>query len=144
MKKFRADMKENQMVFWCIRSSSLKILNVRYLYLSTVHWEAASNTIYLVNHSTYIWFGITKQTKSGRKAVGKPKCLMQYVALTSFSFCVLFISTHCLLCLLRNQKPSSEQRDSFIIRIFRVGRCIKLITSIKNKPYIKIFTGQAV
>lgn len=41
----------------------------------------------LVNHSIYIWFGITKQTKSGQKALGKPKCLMQYVALTSLFLC---------------------------------------------------------
>lgn len=59
-------------------------------------------------------------------------------------FSVPFISTHCLLCPLRNQQPSSEQRDSFIIRILQVGRCIKLITSIKNKPCSKILLGQAV
>lgn len=66
-------MKENQLVLSCIRSSSPKILNIRYLYLSTSHWEAASNTVYSANHSLYIWFGITEQTNSGQKLQIKAK-----------------------------------------------------------------------
>lgn len=39
-----------------------KMENIRYLYLGTCPWEAAS-----VNHPLYISFGITEQTKSGQK-----------------------------------------------------------------------------
>lgn len=62
------------------------------------------------------------------------------MALTPSSSSVLFISLHCMGTL-RNQKPGSEQRASFIIRVFQVGRCIMCI---KNKAYRKILIDQVV